>query len=98
MVKTARWWAKHRSVNQAVAWLEGFEAAIQTLSENPERLGVARENPAFSYTLRQLTYGVGKKPTHRALFRICDDEVVVLSIRGLRQRDVTPKDLGSLEL
>ena len=93
LCEAAIWWAEHRSQEQAVRWLDGFETAISGLSTTPEKHPLAREDADFSFTLRQLVYGLGRKPTHRALFRIRDDAVIVYGIRHLVQRDVTPEDL-----
>lgn len=89
----ALWWAEHRSQEQAFRWLEGFEAALASLADNPEKHPLAREHADFPFTLRQLLYGLGTKPTHRAVFRIREDEVIVYGIRHLAQQDITPQDL-----
>ena len=92
--RNVRWWAKHRSSDQAIHWYEGILEAIYSLDENPQRWPVARENEGFPYELRELHYGVSSHPTHRALFTIRDDRsVVVLSVRHAAQDDVTPDEL-----
>jgi len=91
--QAAIWWAENRSLEQAAHWLEGFEAAIQSLSENPEKYPLAREDEHFPFSLRQLLYGVGGRPTHRAIFRIRNDEVILYGIRHVAQRDVSPEDV-----
>ena len=93
LAEVALWWAEHRSVEQATRWLDGFESAIQSLSENPERHVLAGESEAFDEPVRQLLFGLGSKPTHRALFEIRGDTVFVVAIRHLAQRDVTRADL-----
>jgi plasmid stabilization system protein ParE len=89
---SALWWAKNRSVEQASLWLEQIHAAMATLRENPERFAVAREDEAFPYTLRQMPFSIGKKTTHRILYRVRDNTVVVYGVRHVKERDVTPKD------
>ncbi len=93
LYEAAVWWAENRSPDQAVRWLDGFERAIASLAENPQKHTLAREDRDFPFTLHQLLYGLGTKPTHRALFRIRDNEVIIYGIRHLAQRDVTPEDL-----
>lgn len=93
LLEQALWWSEKRSAEQAFRWLEGFELALNTLAKNPERCGIARENDAFNIVIRELHYGLGKKPTHRAVFEIRNDEVIIHSIRHLAQRDLTPNDL-----
>ena len=91
--EAALWWSEHRSTEQAIQWLEGFHTALQVLTEDPERFSLARENDLVPYTLRQLHYGTGAKPTHRALFRVRDSEVIIYGVRHLAQDDVSPDHL-----
>ena len=93
LLQAARWWAEHRSVEQAKRWYDGFVGAIDSLREIPERCALARENDDFPVTIRELHYGLADKPTHRAIFVIWPDCVVVYSIRHLAQRDITADDL-----
>jgi plasmid stabilization system protein ParE len=92
----ASWWAEHRSLEQAARWLDGFEQAIAALRHNPERHRLAQENDLYElpYPVRQLSYGIGKTPTHRAVFEIRGDTVFVVAIRHLAQDDLLLDDLG----
>lgn len=92
LIAAALWWAEHRSADQALRWLEGFEDAINSLAQDPENHSLARENSQYDSSLYQLHYGVSRKPTHRAVFRISGDTVEVLTIRHLAQRDLKPDD------
>jgi plasmid stabilization system protein ParE len=94
MLDQALWWSENRSAEQAFRWLEGLEQALASLAENPERCGVARENDAFDVVIRELHYGLRNKATHRAVFEVRGDEVLVHCIRHLAQRDLTPEDIG----
>jgi plasmid stabilization system protein ParE len=67
MEETAAWWARERSAEQAELWYAGIRRALTTLTEHPERCAVAPEQPDFAYPLRELHYGVGSRPTHRAV-------------------------------
>jgi len=87
------WWAEHRSQEQAAQWFNSFIDALESLGENPERYSLASESPLFPHEVRQLNFGTGATPTHRALFTIRPDKIYVLSIRPLSQRPVTPDDL-----
>jgi plasmid stabilization system protein ParE len=93
MLDQALWWSENRSAEQAFQWLEGFEQALASLAENPERCSVARESDAFDFVLRQLHYGLRNTPTHRAVFEIRENEVIVHVIRHLAQRDLASGDL-----
>jgi plasmid stabilization system protein ParE len=89
----ALWWSEHRSTEQAFHWLDGFEQALASLAERPERCSIARESEAFDPVIRELHYGLRNKATHRAVFEIRGDEVIVHCIRHLAQRDLTPDDI-----
>ncbi|MCH8923728.1 MAG: type II toxin-antitoxin system RelE/ParE family toxin [Planctomycetes bacterium] len=89
----AAWWAEHRSAEQAARWLTGFEEALESLQQKASRCGLARENDSFPFELRQLHYGLSRRPTHRAVFEIRGDEVVIHAIRHLAQADITPEDI-----
>jgi plasmid stabilization system protein ParE len=95
LMTCATWWAEHRDVEQAARWLNGLERAIAGLSENPERYGLARENNLYDlpYPVRQLNYGIGSKPTHRAVFEVRGDTVFVVAIRHLAQDDLSSDEL-----
>jgi len=87
------WWAEHRSAEQAERWYNGIGAAIRSLRRNPHRCALAQENDAFPYEIRQLHYGVGKRPTHRVVFTIRPDMVFVLRVRHLAQDELSPDDV-----
>lgn len=91
--RNARWWAEHRSPEQALRWYEGFLAELESLAGHPEHYPLARENVKLPYELRELHYGLGPHPTHRAVFTVRPDAVLVLRIRHAAQADLTPDDL-----
>lgn len=95
LLEAAIWWSKNRSVEQAYRWLDGFEAAIASLAKAPEKRGVAREDGLydFPFTVRQLLYGLGKRPSHRAIFEIRGATVYVHAIRHLAQDEIGPADI-----
>lgn len=93
LFEQALWWAKNRSLLQAIRWLDGFERELAQLAQGPERCPIARENYQFEFEVRELRYGLSRRPTHRAVFEIRQDEVIVHSIRHLAQRDLTQDDL-----
>jgi hypothetical protein len=66
---------------------------MDALRQNPDRFGVARESRKFAYTVRELLYGLGTSVTHRALFTVWHDTVIVFSIRHVSQKDVSPDEV-----
>jgi len=88
-----RWWAKHRSLEQADRWYDGFSAAIKRLATDAEQHALAAESKDLPLEVRQLNYGLGHRPTHRALFTIRPDMILVLRVQHLAQQSLTPDDL-----
>lgn len=84
------WWAQHRSAEQALRWHQAIVAAISDLAENAERQPLAAENSRFAYEIRQLAFGLSKHPTHRVIFTIRPDAVVVIRVRHLAQDFIQP--------
>lgn len=89
----AAWWSANRSPDQAERWYQRFVEAIASLKEHSQRCGLAREDSQFAFELRQLTFALAGRPTHRAVFTIQGEAVVVLTIRHLAQAEQTPQDL-----
>jgi plasmid stabilization system protein ParE len=91
--ESALWWATNRSAEQASRWLHGLDQKLQSLAEAPTRWPLAAENGQFAYELRELHFGIGRHPTHRAVFTIAEDLVLVLTVRHTAQDELRPEDL-----
>lgn len=89
------WWSENRSAHQALAWLEGLLEILATLREKPARLPVFCEQSLYDwqYTYRRILFGLGAKPTHRAIYRIEGQTVYVVAVRHLSRDEVGPKDI-----
>jgi plasmid stabilization system protein ParE len=87
------WWSENRSANQAFQWLEKIEQTIAELKDTALRHAFAPENDAFAFELRQCNFGLGRHPTHRILFEVRGDEVLVYAVRHLAQDQVSSEDL-----
>jgi plasmid stabilization system protein ParE len=87
------WWAANRSAAQAARWYNTFAEAIVSLEQNPERCLLAPEDNLMPFELRDLLFGIGKRPTHRAVFTIRPNLVLILAIRHLAQESLSPEDL-----
>jgi plasmid stabilization system protein ParE len=93
LLEQALWWSEHRSPEQAYAWLAGFERKLKVLSTDPNKFPVAHESEELARNLHELHYGLKNKKTHRAVFEIREQYVIVHSIRHLAQADLSPDDL-----
>lgn len=88
------WWSADRSEIQVDRWYERIYDAIETLERMPTRCPQSREFLDHDEPIRQLLFGVGRRMTHRVVFAIRGDEVWVLRVRHVGQRDLTEDDLG----
>lgn len=90
----SQWYAETaKSSEVGLKWYYGFEEALQGLTRDPLRHGLAHEDPSFPFEVREILYGSGRRKTHRAIFRVVEDRVEVLTIRHVAQRDLGPDDL-----
>jgi plasmid stabilization system protein ParE len=87
------WWSDHRSRAEAERWYERIYPAIATLSRCPERCPLAPESDLLVTELRHLHFGVRRKTTHRIVFTIQDQEVIILRVRHVAQRELESDDL-----
>ena len=87
-------WANNRSVEQAKRWYVGIRAAIRSLRKNPGRCAMAVESDLLAHGIRQLNFGLGRRPTHRIVFAVDGATVIILRVRHLSQDALTAGDLG----
>ena len=91
--KTCAWWSKHRSPDEAERWYDKSVDRLLSLAEDADQQAIAQETHAFSTKVYQVNFGLGRKPTHRALYIIRGSEVIVLRIRHLAQREISEREL-----
>ncbi|QDS90833.1 hypothetical protein EC9_50510 [Rosistilla ulvae] len=91
ITRNASWWAENHSLDEALTWYDSVYDQLNELLAFPESHGLAAENDAFPYELREKLVG-GKKRTYRAIFTIEGAEIRVLTIRRAAQRAITPDD------
>ncbi len=90
---TAAWWARERSVEQAERWYQGIRGAIAELETAPDRWAVVPELQGLPYKVRERRFGLASKPTHRVLFTIIGQTVLVLTVRHTARKPLQPEDL-----
>ena len=66
---------------------------MNSLDVSPLQYALARESEFLPVELRQMLYGSGKRTTHRILFVIREQTIVIYQIRHVGMRDVTADDL-----
>lgn len=87
------WWRDHRSALQAERWLDQIYSALDSLSKWPTRCPFAPETELLPTGIRQLLFGVRQKSTHRIVFTIADQTVVILRVRHVARQELTAEDL-----
>lgn len=88
------WWAGNRSENQAKLWLVGIYQKMLGLAEDADIYAGATEIQLRRLGIRQVSFGLGSNPTHRILFRIQKDEVVILRVRAFKQDVIDSSELN----
>jgi plasmid stabilization system protein ParE len=83
----ALWWTENHSPDQAIKWERAVYDQLRELATMPERHGLAFESNEFPFDLHQQLLGIGKTRTYRALFRIEESTVVVLTFLAAEQDD-----------
>lgn len=95
-VEEARdWWAENRSAEQAARWYLKAVATMELLATTSHRNPFAREPRFKKLGVRQVAFGLGRRPSHRILYAVRDDRVVVYRVRSNWQDDLK---VGDLEL
>lgn len=87
------WWAKHRSAEQAVRWLQGIYAAMFELATTANQHPYATEAELKLRKIRQASFGLGKRPSHRILYAVRDDLIVIYRIQAFKQNSLGVDDL-----
>lgn len=83
-------WYRKQSSTVAERWYVGLRDSIRRLNQNPDRFPLADENDTFPYPLREMLYGLGRKKTHRVLFVVRPNAVVIYAIRHVAQERFNP--------
>jgi plasmid stabilization system protein ParE len=87
------WWKENRSAEQADRWYKGILATTKSLRNRPQRCSLAAETDLLAQGIRQHHFGLGRRPTHRIIFAIDNNTVVVLRVRHTSQDALSAEDL-----
>ncbi len=87
------WWAENRSAEEAAVWYDKILQAMSTLSQMPERCPLVPETNLSLSGVRQLSFGVGRRPTHRIVFVSDEHAVSILRVRHHGQDVLQSEDL-----
>ena len=91
--RNARWWAENHSTVQAESWFHNAFDNIESLSSMSESHPLAPENDEFPFEMRELHFGLGSRPSYRAVFVIRDQIVHVLTVRRAAQDRISLTDI-----
>lgn len=87
------WWRDNRSASEAERWYQSIYPAIETLQSMPHRCAFATERELIGVELRQLLYGIGRRPTHRILFSVENETVIILRVLHNAQQHLRPDQI-----
>ena len=90
-----RWWSAHRSPSQADRWFAEINRAVQSLATMPLRFRRADEQPLMDADIHQMPVGVGRRATHRIIFGVTGQEVVIYRVRAFAQDRLEFEELAS---
>jgi len=86
-----QWYVEHYDSEFAARWYNHLHETLETLSYQPERCVIAREDKLFPFQVREKLCGINRK-NHRVLFTLHKEVVVVLHIRHTAQKDLSEED------
>ena len=86
-------WYADQSLSAEAKWITTVEEALNLLERNPLQSSKVLEVELQPLDLRQLNFGAGRRLTHRMVFAIRPQRVVVHAIRHLAQSGLTIADL-----
>lgn len=93
LLAAAQWWAENRSPAQADRWLSAIQKKIESLGTSPLRCALVLENERFSAEVREVHFSVRGRSTHRIIFTVVEEVVLVLAVRHIAQDELQPHDL-----
>ncbi len=86
-------WYAGSSSAVAQHWYEALIDCLKRLPTIAHTCPLAAESPKFPVPIREVTFGSGRKKTHRILFVVRPDAIIVYAVRHLAQDDVSPDNL-----
>jgi plasmid stabilization system protein ParE len=89
----ALFWYRERSDEAASKWIAAVEGALDVLEQHPQTFPRAREDGMRGTSLHECAIGAGRRLTHRLIFAIRPDKVVVYAIHHVSRKDLTIDDL-----
>ena len=87
------WYRTHRTAELAARFYDAALRRADSLMFMPESFALCLDPKVQGLGLREARFGTGKTESHRLIFRVDPVKVEVLTLRGLAQRDLTPRDL-----
>lgn len=88
------WWGENRSQEQAERWYFDIYDAFKLLASTADQHSLATEPALKQHGIRQASFGIGRRATHRIIFGIVDQAVIVYRVRALKQDAIGVDDLS----
>ena len=91
--RNADWWSENHSIDQAERWFENAYRQLATLTNMPERCPLSSENESVTFEIRDFLFGLGSRPSYRAIITIEEGVVYVLRVLRGEQDTLQPEEL-----
>jgi plasmid stabilization system protein ParE len=86
-------WLEARDPVFARRWYDQLAEVIRSLADDPESHPEATLSEPFPVALREVHFGLGRGASHRILFVIRPDAIVVYAVWHVARDDLTVEDL-----
>lgn len=94
-VREAHQWYAQRSLSAAERWHESLMRCLRSLTAHASHCPLAAESSLFPVPVHEITFGSGRRKSHRVLFVIRPELIVVHSVRHLAQDEIDPETWDS---
>lgn len=86
-------WIANRSPDGAQRWYERFWQVVAIIVENPLGFGRADEGLGLGIDIRQTFFKTRRGRRYRIVFRVCEDQIQLLAVRGPGQPPLEDRDI-----
>ncbi|WP_254510503.1 type II toxin-antitoxin system RelE/ParE family toxin [Anatilimnocola floriformis] len=86
-------WLEERSKAGVIHWIESYEAALDVLTQEPERHALAPEASVLQRPVRQLLFRTRRGRRYRLIYLVDGMEVQILRVRTPSERPLDSSDI-----
>ncbi len=90
-IERAYGWYQVRDSASAERWFSALLEIFDQVCRYPENYRLIDESGRFPAELRQATFEAGRKATHRCVFAVRPEGIVIYAVRHLAQDEIDPE-------